>query len=116
MDPPAKVVVGFVDKAVNRLLDLDKQREVALTLVPVGHTSDAIARPAPDVGPLALETAPISDYEFEFPAILEMHQASSLMDEGEVAAWRGEVPPLVTPIASGQLFPLQREGRDRYSP
>ena len=32
----ARVVVGFVDAAVNQLLDLDTEREGALTLVPLG--------------------------------------------------------------------------------
>ena len=38
---PAKVVCGFVDDTVNRLLDVDPQREVAFSLVPLGHASDA---------------------------------------------------------------------------
>ena len=36
---PAKVVCGFVDDTVNRLLDIDPQREVAFSLVPLGYAS-----------------------------------------------------------------------------
>src|SRR5580692_1574342 len=36
---PAKVVCGFVDATVNRLLDVDSQREVAFSLVALGHDS-----------------------------------------------------------------------------
>src|ERR1035441_9172674 len=36
---PAKVVCGFVDATVNGLLDVDSQREVAFSLVAVGHDS-----------------------------------------------------------------------------
>ena len=116
-DLPTKVVAGFVDTAVNRLLDLDTRCEVALALVPVGHAPAAIARPSPATGPLSLETAPISDYEIEFPAILEMHEASSLTGEEEVAAWRSSPPLLMTlPASSGQLFPLQPHSDGEMSP
>src|ERR1700675_5136666 len=37
---PAKVVLGFVDGEVNRLLDLDTRREVSLCLVPIGRKSE----------------------------------------------------------------------------
>src|SRR5438270_5193953 len=33
---PATVLTGFVDATVNRLLDLDTQREVALSIIPIG--------------------------------------------------------------------------------
>src|SRR5712692_114861 len=34
---PARVLCGFVDASVNRLLDVDHQREVAFSLVALGH-------------------------------------------------------------------------------
>src|ERR1700676_3102263 len=37
---PAKLFCGFVDAQVNGLLDLDTRREVALTLLAVGHTEE----------------------------------------------------------------------------
>ena len=43
---PAKVVCGFVDATVNRLLDVDAQREVAFSLVAVGY-DPALPAPAP---------------------------------------------------------------------
>src|SRR6195256_5515829 len=44
---PAKVVCGFADASVNRLLDIDSQREVAFSLVALGHDSGLSARPVP---------------------------------------------------------------------
>ena len=41
----AKIVLGFVDGEVNRLLDLDARHEVSLCLVPIGHRSE-ISLPA----------------------------------------------------------------------
>jgi len=38
---PAKIVLGFVDADVNRVLDLDTRHEVSLCLVPIGHRSDS---------------------------------------------------------------------------
>ena len=104
---PAQVVAGFDDASVNRLLDLDTQREVALVLVPVGHTPNQEASPAPEVRPLSLKTMPISSYEIEFPAILEMHAASSLAGAEQVIAWRGKPPAVEMPAPAGRLVALQ---------
>jgi SagB-type dehydrogenase family enzyme len=85
---PARVVCGFVDDDVNRLLALDTQREVALTLVPMGRVGAEPPAPPP-IAPLHLETVPPSRKEVDYPAMREMHAASSLVSADEVAAWRG---------------------------
>src|ERR1700738_4500279 len=85
---PAEIVLGFVDAEVNRLLDLDTRREVSLCLVPIGSRSEG-APPVPqEASPLGLETVPLSEREVEYPAMHEMHEASSLQSEEEVAQWR----------------------------
>jgi SagB-type dehydrogenase family enzyme len=93
---PAEIVLGFVDAEVNRLLDLDTRREVSLCLVPIGRTSES-SLPAPREAPaLGLETIPLSQHEVEYPAMLEMHDASSLESVEEVKQWRAKrlvVPP-----------------------
>src|SRR6266852_7457800 len=95
---PAEIVLGFVDAEVNRLLDLDMRREVSLCLVPIARTSES-SLPAPkDVQALDLEMIPISKREVEFPAMLEMHEASSLASEEEGAQWR-EKRPVFQPSA-----------------
>ena len=103
---PAQVVSGFVDCAVNQLLDLDTQREVALVLLPLGCAPDLEVASSPDAGPLSLETIPISDHEVEFPAIQAMHDASSLSNMGDVASWRVEFPTTGLAESSGPLIPL----------
>ena len=108
----AKIVLGFVDAGVNRLLDLDTRREVSLCLVPVGHTSES-SLPAPRGAPaLGLETVPLSRHEIEYPAMLEMHDASSLASAEEASQWRAQ--PLVLPSSAlaGEavgLWPLPEE-------
>jgi SagB-type dehydrogenase family enzyme len=84
----AKIVLGFVDAEANRLLDLDTRREVSLCLVAIGQTSESSlpsAKPTPKLG---LETIPLSESEVDYPAMAEMHDASSLGSEEEVAQWR----------------------------
>src|ERR1700693_1627423 len=52
---PAKVVCGFLDESVNLLLDVDPRREVAFSLVPLGHTSTPAPQPPAAISPLGLE-------------------------------------------------------------
>jgi SagB-type dehydrogenase family enzyme len=87
---PAKVVCGFVDATVNRLVDVSPEREVAFSLVAIGHNPQPfkpIAQPAPPT-PLGLETVPPSRNEIDYPLMRAMHAASSLDSAEEVAAWR----------------------------
>jgi len=110
---PAKVVCGFVDAGVNRLLDVDSEREVAFSLVALGHDSRLSVRPAPpsrtvarlltDISPLGFETVPLSRNEIDYPLMREMHAASSLDSAEEVAAWRGDTPPGRTEMRPAEI-------------
>ncbi len=120
----AKVVAGFADRDVEHLLGLDPAREGALALVPLGRTAEP-PPPAPDAPVLNLETEPLSAREIDYPAIREIHSASSLEHGEEVARWRG-----VAPSASGTRSPERalspssarggglagRAARERHSP
>ena len=104
----AQIVLGFVDGEVNRLLDLDTRREVSFCLVPIGRKSESSLPALREVPALGLETIPLSEREVEYSAILEMHDASSLQSEAEVAQWRGnrQVPP--SSAQAGEAIRLQR--------
>jgi len=106
---PAKVVCGFVDASVDRLLDVDTEREVAFSLVAVGH-ADGLPPPSPpEISPLSLETVPLSQREVDYPLMREMHAASSLDSKEEVEEWRGHTPMTDVPPPAGpvvQLTPL----------
>jgi SagB-type dehydrogenase family enzyme len=104
---PAKVVCGFVDATVNRLLDVDAQREVPFSLVAVGYDSALPARAPADVAPLGLETVPLSRNEIDYPLMREIHDASSLHSPAEVVAWRGHTPRIELPPATGPAIQLQ---------
>ena len=104
---PAQIVLGFVDAEVNRLLDLDTRHEVSLCLVSIGRTSES-SLPAPREAPtLGLETIPLSEYEIEFPAMLEMHDATSLESVEDVSQWRGKQPIIPPYAAAGEEVRLQ---------
>ena len=85
---PAKVVLGFIDAAVNQLLGLDSRREAALSLVALGHSPARRIAISPPTARLVLETMPLSKSEVDYPAIKALHDASSLESEEEVVAWR----------------------------
>ena len=87
-DIPAKLVVGFVDSSVNRLLGLDPAREAALTVVALGNVRAMAPGVAAEIGSLSFETVPLSKREVDYPAIRAVHEASSLESEEEVTAWR----------------------------
>ena len=103
---PAKIVLGFVDADVNRLLDLDTRREVSLCLVPIGHISES-SLPAPREAPaLDLETIPLSQHEVEYSAMFEMHDASSVESVEEVNQWRAKPPVLPSSALAGDAVRL----------
>jgi SagB-type dehydrogenase family enzyme len=108
---PAKVVCGFVDATVNRLLDVDSQREVAFSIVALGHDSELSLQNAPrvsaELSPLGLETVPLSQHEVDYPLMREMHAASSLHSSEEVATWRGRSPLTDLPLPAGPLVQFQ---------
>jgi SagB-type dehydrogenase family enzyme len=105
---PAEIVLGFVDAEVNRLLDLDTRREVSLSVVPVGRTSESSPAPS-EASPLGFATIPVSKREVEYPAMLEMHEASSLASAEEVALWRERATRAVfsSSAPEGESIPLR---------
>jgi len=104
---PAKVICGFVDTDVNRLLDVDSEREVAFSLVALGHVA-TLAQQVPSKLPaLHLETVPLSRKETVYPAMHEIHAASSLNSVKEVETWRGNGPLAKLPPPTGPIVQLQ---------
>ena len=100
------IVVGFADAPVERLLGLNPEKEGALTVVPLGSTGVR----APKVGELPdlqLETTSVSKTEVDYPAIREMHAASSLWSGAAAAGWRDGRCARTSPTAEGPLHPLR---------
>src|SRR5262245_40615723 len=60
----ARIVLGFADQTVSRLLGLDTMREGALALVALGTTPDQINE-APSIEAISFETEPLSKTEVD---------------------------------------------------
>ena len=76
---PAKVIAGFVDQQVNALLDVDVRKEVAFSALAVGYTKSRPPAPS-EIKPLQLPAMAYSKEEVDYPAMRQMHEASSLLD------------------------------------
>jgi SagB-type dehydrogenase family enzyme len=114
---PAKVICEFVDAEVNRLLDVDSEREVAFSMVALGHTADLAPHSHGELSPLQMESVPASRNEIDYPAMREMHAASSLNSPEEVKMWRGrtpltKLPPPTEPIIASRAFSDAEMPRD----
>lgn len=106
LEIPTRVVAGFVDAEVNRLLDLDVKHEVALALLPLGYTAQPTPEAVPALPSLNFPTVALSQREVDYPTIHTMHAASSLVDTTEVTGWRGGTPQKSGAVSTGKLFPL----------
>src|SRR4051794_34896917 len=109
---PAEIVLGFVDAEVNRLLDLDTRREVSLCLVPIGRISQSSLLAPREAPQLGLETIPLSQHQVEYPAMFEIHDASSLESVEEVNQWRIKPPVLLSSALAGEAVRLPRLGEE----
>ena len=108
---PQKLVSAFVDGPVNQLLGLDQNTEVALQLVTVGRDSQQLAPlapPAPIVTALDLDVQPYSRRPVDYPAIREIHTASSLDTPQELMDIKSSQggPPATVLEVKGPLYPL----------
>jgi len=100
----ARVVSGFIDARVDRLLGIDAEREASLCLVPLGTHSPAPDPPA--VPSIAPETVPLSKEEVDYPEIRRIRAASMLESDEEVQAWRAAFSRLPSPPSGGTRYPV----------
>lgn len=114
MNLPARIVTGFIDSRVNSLLDLDTKREVAFSLVSLGHAQSTPAL-SPAVEPLALPTVPYSASEVDYASMRRIHEASSLDSSAEVIAWRGKPPENEMPPAKETTTALLPQSDSRLA-
>ncbi len=90
---PAHLVMGFVDDKIERLIGIDGERELALSMLTVGSGILKSPSPPPDFREIHRPAAPLSHSEVDYPSIRDMHRASSLVGPGEVALWRATPGP-----------------------
>src|SRR5947207_3626240 len=87
---PAEVVMGFIEADVNKLIGIDGQQELALSLLALGHTEVAVpdCPLIKDLPEINLDVIPISLAPADYPSIREMHAASSIASVEQVRDWR----------------------------
>ncbi|MFQ5941573.1 MAG: SagB/ThcOx family dehydrogenase [Nitrososphaerales archaeon] len=110
---PTKLVMGFVDDEVNRLLDIDSEFEATMSLVPLGYAPSMRPTDVKRVEPLNLKTIPLSESQINYTVVSTTHSASNLSSSAEVKKWRkaplsyAKVPP------KGKLVQLQPIAKDQ---
>ena len=110
---PAELVMGFAEAEMNHLIGIDGQQELALSLLTLGHTPEprslsTTVEAIPDLHP---EVLPLSPAQVDYPAIREMHVASSLTHASEIAEWRSAKIERQMPEALGNLIPLSNSSQ-----
>jgi len=104
----ANVVIGFVDQELNKLIGIDGEQELALSLLALGRERRSFPDgPEIDFLPgIDFEVIPLSVSPVDYASIREMHHASSLASRDEVREWRDVKPCSSSHDASGELFQL----------
>jgi SagB-type dehydrogenase family enzyme len=108
-----RLLTGFVDNTIHRLLGVDGTGEVALALVTLGpETSPAASGPPP----AAIDhlTLPLSHHVVAEPLVTEAHAAAALATPEEVTRWRRGRAPAPAPAKAALIAlptPEAREGR-----
>jgi SagB-type dehydrogenase family enzyme len=99
----ARLLMGYVDDDVNRLLGLNTEREVSISLVSFGNGEKLFPAKAAPLAQLDYTITPYSKKEVDYPLMRQTHAASSLMSADEVKDWRGPAPVVPEPAPSGRI-------------
>ncbi|MDJ0270751.1 MAG: SagB/ThcOx family dehydrogenase [Aigarchaeota archaeon] len=111
----ARVIMGFVDEMVNKLLCVGGSvEEAAIALIPLAASAGEKApKKRRRVSQEEHKTMPLSRYIINYPAIWQMHKVSSLTSVEEVKEWRGQRVEQVEDNYEGETYKL--EGWDDVS-
>ena len=107
-----RVVTGFVDGDVNRLLGLDGEHEAVLELVALGPEGAPAAPAKP--AEIRHRVVPLSSAAVDYPELREIHRASMLDSPAAVTEWRkGAAPSRRRPRAAVTELPAPRSEAGR---
>jgi SagB-type dehydrogenase family enzyme len=104
----ARVVIGFVEADVNRLIGIDGEQELALSLLALGVSAEDVPDCAAleELPEIDLDVVPVSISPVDYPSIREVHAASSITNHGEVREWRGSRIESTAVAIEGEEFAL----------
>ena len=87
---PARIIAGFVDEQVDRLVGIDGHQEASFCLAAIGRPDNSPAEP------VISEVTPLSDQQplsfadqIDYPETNQTHAAARLSTEEEAASWQG---------------------------
>ncbi|MEK6409119.1 MAG: SagB/ThcOx family dehydrogenase [Acidobacteriota bacterium] len=105
---PAKVVMGFVESEMNELIGIDGQQELALSLLALGHSEEALpdGPPIDELTKIGFDVLPISESPVDYPSIREAHAASSFTSRDDVREWRSARIDSSPLAIEGEVFAL----------
>ena len=97
MKLPTKLIMGYVDDIVDRLLRLETRKEASIVIAPIGigycpkSDSKVITISQKEIAELPIpKIVPLSQGgEIDYPDIWNMHQNSKLSNKEDVEAWIG---------------------------
>ena len=87
---PGRIIAGFVDAQVDRLVGIDGRQEASFCLAAIGQPDGSPAEPSTPEVPLLSEHEPLSFADqIDYPETSDAHVAALLTTEAEAEAWRG---------------------------
>ncbi len=93
MGLPTKIISGFVDQTVNKLLGLQDGKEATIFLSSVGlRRQSSTDHSLREIDRILLKVRPLSTEETEYAGIWEAHRASFLQNREEVGKWTNARP------------------------
>lgn len=104
---PAKIVMGFVDHFVSRLIAINGIDEKPVSLLSVGKQTEENQPRQGDVQELRIQTLPLSNDQVDYRIIEDIHLASTLQTAEEAEAWRGETIEWDSASPAGLLYKLK---------
>ncbi len=110
---PGKVVLGFVDHEVDRLIGADGHQEASICLVPVGAPgSSPPAGDSPSVDAIPGNPTLVFPDEVAYPDVQATHAATLLTRREDAQAWKGRLPA-GKPQPVERVYPLEPHSLDR---
>src|SRR5438445_11534777 len=103
-----KLVMGFVDTLVDKLLGLEELKEATVGLAVVGAGLGPRAQAVhKEIPALHLSVELVSKAEVDYPIIWDAHKAGEMVNQSEVEKWRqGFKPRVERLIPVGPVVPL----------
>ena len=88
MGSPTRIVQGFVDQTVNKLLGLQEEKEATVSLSPIGSEGQKSKdHSLKGIDPIQPKVQPLSTEETQYDGIWEAHRPSYLHSKEEVDNW-----------------------------